>query len=261
MDNLQVFKNELFKVLVKLENGQTVFDVETIAKSLGLTTVAKSGNACVRWSRVNEYLKPFATSGENSYVVGKGDFISEPAVYKLAFKASNEVAEKFQDWLSIEVLPQIRQTGGYIPSSENDSDEDIMAKALLIANKKIEIKNKVIAQKDRQLMLQQPKVAFADAVSASHTSILVGDLAKILKQNGVDIGANRLFERLRKEGFLIKRKGTDYNMPTQKSMELGLFEVKETSIAHSDGHVSISKTPKVTGKAQLYFVNKFRGGN
>jgi anti-repressor protein len=108
-----------------------------------------------------------------------------------------------------------------------------------------------------QMKKQKPKVLFAEAVSVAHTSILVGDLAKLIKQNGVDIGAKRLFAWLRENGYLIKRKGTDYNMPTQYSMDLGLFEVKETSITHSDGHISISKTPKITGKGQIYFINKF----
>lgn len=120
--------------------------------------------------------------------------------------------------------------------------------------KALETANK---QKDKQLQEQHPKVIFAESVGASQTSILVGDLAKIIKQNGHDIGAKRLFVWLRDNGYLIKRKGTDYNMPTQKAMDLKLFEIKETSISHSDGHISISKTPKVTGKGQIYFVNKF----
>lgn len=102
-----------------------------------------------------------------------------------------------------------------------------------------------------------PKVLFADSVATSKTSILVGDLAKILKGNGLNLGANRLFETLRNEGFLIRRKGTDWNMPTQRSMELGLFEIKETAVSHSDGHITVNKTPKVTGKGQTYFVNRF----
>ncbi|WP_144781084.1 phage antirepressor KilAC domain-containing protein [Macrococcoides caseolyticum] len=131
-----------------------------------------------------------------------------------------------------------------------NSPEMIMKRALQIADKKI------IALEE-QIKLDKPKTIFADAVAASKTSILVGELAKLLKQNGVEIGQKRLFEYLRENGFLIKRKGTDYNMPTQYSMERGLFEIKETSITHSDGHVSISKTPKVTGKGQQYFINKF----
>lgn len=125
-----------------------------------------------------------------------------------------------------------------------------MAKALMVAQNKI-------LEKEKLLQDQLPKVLFADSVSVSKTSILVGELAKILKQNNREIGQNRLFEWLRKNGYLISRRGTDFNMPTQYSMELQLFEIKETAIQHSDGHVSINKTPKVTGKGQIYFVNKF----
>ena len=114
-----------------------------------------------------------------------------------------------------------------------------------------------ITEKDRQIEEMTPKATFADAVSASRTSILVGELAKLLKQNGVNTGQNRLFQRLRDEKYLISRRGNDYNMPTQKSMELGLFEIKETAITHSDGHTSVNKTVKVTGKGQQYFINKF----
>ncbi|WP_446897471.1 phage antirepressor KilAC domain-containing protein [Clostridium sp. LBM24168] len=139
-----------------------------------------------------------------------------------------------------------------------NSPEAVMARALKMADMKIlEYKNTVL-DLNNKLEQQEPKVLFADSVQASTTTILVGQLAKILKQNGIDIGQNRLFEWLRENGYLINRKGTDYNMPTQKSMDLGLFKVKETSIGHSDGHVTISSTPKVTGKGQLYFVNKFK---
>lgn len=124
------------------------------------------------------------------------------------------------------------------------------------AMKLLEERNDNLSQQNEVLV---PKGVFSDAVSASKTSILVGELAKILKQNGIEIGQNRLFEQLRKDGFLISRKGSDYNMPTQKAMELELFEIKETSITHSDGHISISKTAKVTGKGQVYFVNRFLG--
>lgn len=138
-----------------------------------------------------------------------------------------------------------------------NSPEMIMKRALEIANKQVENLKLENTEQKRLLKEQKPKVLFADAVSTSHTSILVGDLAKLIKQNGIDIGGRRLFEWLRINGYLIKRKGTDYNMPTQKSMNLGLFEVKETTISHSDGHVTTSRTPKVTGKGQQYFINKF----
>ncbi|HEL2513716.1 TPA: phage antirepressor KilAC domain-containing protein [Streptococcus suis] len=144
---------------------------------------------------------------------------------------------------------QVRQ---YFIQVEKDfnSPEKIMARALLLADKKVH-------QLESQIEADRPKVLFADAVSASHTSILVGDLAKLISQNGFKIGANRLFAWLRENGYLIKRKGSDWNMPTQKSMELGLFEIKETTITHADGYISISKTVKVTGKGQQYFINKF----
>lgn len=144
---------------------------------------------------------------------------------------------------------QVRQ---YFIQVEKDfnSPEKIMARALLLADKKVH-------QLEAQIEADKPKVLFAHAVSASHSSILVGDLAKLISQNGFKIGANRLFAWLRENGYLIKRKGSDWNMPTQKSMELGLFEIKETTITHADGHISISKTVKVTGKGQQYFINKF----
>lgn len=154
-----------------------------------------------------------------------------------------------------------KQARQYFIQIENEwnSPERVMARALKMADAKIiEFKNN-IQQLETKIQQDKPKVIFADAVSVSHTTILVGELAKLLRQNGVEIGQNRLFEWLRNNGYLIKRKGTDYNMPTQMSMELGLFEVKETSIARSDGSVSISKTSKVTGKGQQYFINKFIG--
>lgn len=135
-----------------------------------------------------------------------------------------------------------------------NSPEKVMARALRIADKRL----KMLEEK---VEADRPKVLFADSVAASKSSILVGEMAKLLKQNGVHTGQNRLFETLREKGYLIKRKGTDYNMPTQKAMELGLFEIKETVISHSDGHTSVNKTPKVTGKGQQYFVNMFLGGS
>ena len=147
-----------------------------------------------------------------------------------------------------------KQARQYFIQLENDwnSPEKVMARALQIANKKLQVLE-AKAEEDK------PKVLFADSVAASHTSILIFDLAKILKQNGVDIGGNRLFDWMRKNGYLVRRKGSDYNMPTQRSMEMGLFEVKETSVSHSDGHISVNKTPKVTGKGQQYFINAFLG--
>lgn len=146
---------------------------------------------------------------------------------------------------------QVRQ---YFIQVEKDfnSPEKIMARALLLADKKVH-------KLEAQIEADKPKVLFANAVSASQTSILVGDLAKLISQNGYKIGANRLFAWLRDNGYLIKRKGNSWNMPTQRAMEMKLFEIKETTITHADGHISISKTVKVTGKGQQYFINKFIG--
>ncbi|MDW5523635.1 phage antirepressor KilAC domain-containing protein [Carnobacterium maltaromaticum] len=246
MTNLQKFNCELFQLEVKSENGESLFNVESVARSLGFVET-KNEKEYVIWKRVNKYLEK-----NLSTPVSKNDFISEPMVYKLAFKANNEVAEKFQDWLAIDVLPSLRKNGMYATDELLDNPDLLIAAATKL---KEERALRLVAE--QQVTELKPKALFADAVATSHTSILVGELAKIIKQNGVDIGANRLFHWLRANGFLIKRKGTDWNMPTQKSMELGLFEVKETAINRSDGSVSVSKTAKVTGKGQQYFINKF----
>ncbi|MCJ0597705.1 phage antirepressor KilAC domain-containing protein [Enterococcus cecorum] len=176
---------------------------------------------------------------------------------------NNGAKRELQDYaLSVEMAKHIAMMSGtqkgyeirdYFIQVEQawNSPEMIMKRALEIANKKVE----QLKIENEQM---KPKALFADAVTASHTSILVGELAKILKQNGIDIGARRLFEWLRGHGYLIKRKGTDWNMPTQKAMDLGLFEIKETTVQRSDGGVKINKTPKVTGKGQVYFINKFQ---
>lgn len=145
-----------------------------------------------------------------------------------------------------------KQARQYFIQLEKDwnSPEKVMARALQIANKKLQVL-------EAQAEENRPKVLFADSVAASHTSILIFDLAKILKQNGVEIGGHRLFDWMRKNGYLVRRDGNDHNMPTQRSMEMGLFEVKETTVSHSDGHISVNKTPKVTGKGQQYFINLF----
>ena len=160
-------------------------------------------------------------------------------------------------WIFDEVLPSINKYGGYLTPQK-------IEEVLLNPDTIIRLATDLKAEREKRFALEvkvnemRPKEIFADAVSVSKTSILVGEMAKILKQNGIEMGQNRFFEWLRVKGFLVNRKGTDYNMPTQRSMELGLFEIKETSITHSDGHVTISKTPKITGKGQIYFVNKFK---
>ena len=178
--------------------------------------------------------------------------VSEAGVYKLVFTSRKAEAERFTDWIATDVIPSIRKHGVYAKDELLDNP-DLFITALQELKKEREQRK----QLETKVEQDKPKVLFADAVTASNTTILVGELAKLLKQNNIDVGQNRLFAWLRENGYLIRRNGTDYNMPTQYSMELGLFSVKETSITHSDGHITVSKTAKVTGKGQEYFINKF----
>lgn len=232
------------------QNDVAQLNLEDVARGLGFTTVATSGNECVRWSRVQKYLESFGFSQD----VGKDDFIPEPIFYLLAMKADNETARAFQHTIAYDVLPAIRRHGLYAVDQLLD-DPDLAIQAFTALK---EERAKVRAL-EAQAEADKPKVLFADAVAAAKTSILVGELAKLIKQNGIEIGQNRLFRWLRENGYLIRRKGTDFNMPTQRAMEQGLFEIKETVIAHADGHTSVNKTPKVTGKGQQYFVELFLG--
>lgn len=241
------------------ENGTVYLKLEAVARGLGFTTVAKSGNEVVRWNTVYGYLENLgvATScnGEN-YQEKCPDFIPENVFYRLAMKAKNETAEKFQALVADEIIPSIRKHGAYMTPDKLEEvllNPDMLIK--LATELKHEREQRIEAQ--AQVEAQKPKVLFADAVAASETSILIGDLAKILNQNGANIGQKRLFMWLRDNNYLIKQKGAIYNMPTQKSMDLKLFEIKETVITHADGHTTISKTPKVTGKGQQYFINQF----
>lgn len=186
------------------------------------------------------------------------NIVSEPGLYKLIMRSRKPEAKEFQRWVTHEVLPQIRKTGGYIPTSESDSDEDIMARAVLVAQKTIKQKNQQIAEQQRRIVELEPKARFADAVAASDDTCLIGELAKMLLQNGIPVGQNRLFRLLRAEGYLGKS-GSNRNMPTQRAMELGLFRIKETTVTHADGHTTVSRTPKVTGKGQRYFIDRYRG--
>lgn len=184
--------------------------------------------------------------------------ISEPGLYRLVMKSRKPEAKEFQRWVTHEVLPQIRRTGGYIPTSESESDEDIMARAVLVAQKTIKQKNQQIAEQQTRIVELEPKARFADAVAASDGTCLVGELAKMLRQNGMDIGQNRLFRLLQADGYLGKS-GSNRNVPTQRAMDLGLFRIKETTVTHADGHTTVSRTPKVTGKGQRYFIDRYWG--
>ena len=182
--------------------------------------------------------------------------ISEPGLYKLIMRSRKPEAKEFQRWVTHEVLPQIRKTGGYIPTTDMDDDMTILAKAVMIGQRTMETQKRRIAEQYEHIKALEPKARFADAVAASDGTCLIGELAKMLRQNGLNIGQNRLFEILRQDGYLGKT-GSNRNVPTQKAMDLGLFRIKETAITHSDGHVTINRTAKVTGKGQTYFISRY----
>lgn len=184
--------------------------------------------------------------------------ISEPGLYRLVMKSRKPETKEFQRWVTHEVLPQIRRTGGYIPATDADDDMTILAKAVMIGKRTMEQQQRKITEQQTRIVELEPKARFADAVAASDDTCLVGELAKMLLQNGIPVGQNRLFRLLRAEGYLGKS-GSNRNMPTQRAMELGLFRIKETTVTHADGHTTVSRTPKVTGKGQCYFIDRYRG--
>lgn len=254
-NNLQVFASKEFGTIRTVQrDGQPWFVGKDIAQALGYSDTSDALKKHVD-EEDKLLLKPGETptlkmSNYGAYI------INESGLYSLVLSSKLPSAKKFKRWVTSDVLPAIRKTGGYIPT-EGLSDAEIMARALLIAQKSIDEKNAQIEQQTQKIKSDAPKVLFAESVTASHTSILIFDLAKLIQQNGVEIGGNRLFQWMRDNGYLVKRKGTDYNMPTQKAMEMGLFEVKETAVTHSDGHTTVNRTPKVTGRGQVYFINKF----
>lgn len=250
---MTIFENSEFgTVRTVVVNDEPMFCLSDVCKALELTQPSKVKE------RLNEKgvntIPTLTARGTQNLL-----YINESNLYKTVFQSRKDNAEKFTDWVTTDVLPSIRKNGGYIAGQEKLSDEELLSKALMVAQKKISEKNELLAMQDSRIQEMRPKEIFADAVATSHTSILIGDLAKLLKQNGVDIGQKRLFAWMRDNGYLIKRQGSDWNMPTQRSMELGLFEVKESTTNNPDGSVRINKTTKVTGRGQQYFINKFLG--
>lgn len=247
MNELQVFKNQEFgSVRTLVINSEPWFVGKDVAEALGYKNT-KDALAKHVDSEDKEILKSQNATLEN--IPNRGvTVVNESGLYSLVLSSKLPSAKKFKRWVTSEVLPALRKTGQY--QVKELSGQELMAKALIEAQS-------VLAAKDKQIEEMKPKALFADAVATSHTSILVGELAKILKQNGIDMGQKRLFAWLREKGYLIKRQGTDYNMPTQKAMELGLFEIKEGSYVNGSGVNITTKTPKITGKGQQYFINKF----
>ncbi len=251
MINLKVFNNEEFGEIRTIEeNGNILFCGSDVAKALGYDQPHK---AIKQHCKEDEGM--FHTVIDSMGREQQAKFINEGNLYRLIVNSKLPSAEKFENWVFDEVLPSIRKTGGYV------SNEDMFINTYLpFADEQTKLLFKstleTVKTLNSKIEADKPKVLFADAVETAQTSILIGDLAKLIKQNGVDIGQKRLFNWLRENGYLIKN-GVSKNMPTQKSMELKLFEVKERTVNNPDGSVHITKTTKVTGKGQSYFINKF----
>lgn len=247
MNELQIFNNDEFgEIRTAVVNNEPMFCLIDICKALELS------NSRIVADRLDEDERRKLDLPRQ----GETWFVTESGLYAVILRSDKPNAKKFRKWVTSEVLPSIRKNGGYIAEQEILSDEELLSKALMVAQKKIEEKNQLIAMQDSRIQEMRPKEIFADAVSTSHTSILIGDLAKLICQNGYQIGQKRLFQWLRDNGYLVKN-GASRNMPQQRYVEQGLFEIKESNVQNPDGSVRITRTTKVTGKGQIYFTNKF----
>lgn len=241
MENIQVFEYRNNKVRTVDVDGEAWFVLKDVCAVLG---ISNNRMAADRLDDDEKGVSLIDTLGGKQEMV----IVNESGLYHVILRSDKPEAAPFRRWVTNDVLPTIRKTGSY--NAPQLTRSQLLATALIAAHEELE-------EKDKQIETMKPKALFADAVSASKKSILVGEMAKLLSQNGIDIGQNRLFDWMRKNGYLIKDpKRSDYNLPTQRSMEMGLFEIKETTIQHSD-HISINRTPKISGRDQVYFVNLF----
>lgn len=239
--NIVAFTFESHEVRTVVINGEPWFVLADLCKALDLT------NPSMVADRIDSDALSTTEVIDRMGRAQTARIVSEAGLYEVVFLSRKPEAKAFKRWMTHEVIPSIRKTGRYGVAELTRAD---LARMVLEAETEL-------TQAKAELEVAAPKALFADAVAASDGTILVGELAKILRGNGIEMGQNRLFAWLREWGYLIRRNGSDRNMPTQRSMEMGLFVIKETAITHSDGHVTISKTPKVTGKGQQYFVNAF----
>ena len=252
MNEIQIFSYNSIEVRTIQKDGEPWFVLKDVCQVLGMHN---SRMVADRLDADEKGVSQIDTLGGKQEMT----IISESGLYNVILRSDKPEAKPFRKWVTSEVLPTIRRHGMY-------ATPDTVEKMLADPDTTIKLLETIKQERAARMALEskaeadKPKVLFADAVSASHTSILVGDLAKLLRQNGVDIGQNRLFVWLRENGFLIKN-GERRNMPTQRSMEMCLFEVKETTISNPDGSIRITKTTKVTGKGQQYFLNLFLGDN
>lgn len=245
MSGIKIFDNPEFgAVRTSEQGGEILFCAKDVAVALGYKDPT---NAIKLHCKGVVKRHPLQTPGGTQEV----RFIGEPDVFRLIVSSKLPSAQRFEAWLYEEVLPAIRRGGAYVASVPDETPEQLIARALVAAKDALD-------RKDAEIAGMRPKVLFADAVSASSTSILIGDLVKLLKQNGYDTGQRRLFAQLREEGFLMKQ-GSSQNMPTQRAADLGLFEVKESTVQNPDGSVRVTKTTKVTGRGQVFFLNRYLG--
>lgn len=244
MNDIQTYTSDRFGSVRALAiDGEPWFVAKDVCNALDLS------NPSVAVSALDDDERAKFNLGRQ----GDTNIVSEAGFYKLVMRSRKPEAKAFQRWVTHEVLPAVRRDGAYVYSNGTEDDATLMARALLAAQRTIE-------RNARELEELRPKALFADAVAASDGTCLIGELAKMMRQNGVNIGQNRLFEWMRENGYLGKS-GSNRNVPTQRAMEMGLFRIKETAVTHSDGHVTINRTAKVMPKGQIYFMNKFLGGS
>lgn len=256
-NEIKVFSNEEFGSIRRVEiDGEYWLSGKDVAKALGYEN--QNRDIVRHVDEEDRRMLDGETQYQNGIELGQrgGWLINESGLYSLVLSSKLPTAKKFRRWVTSEVLPSIRKHGAYMT-------QETLEAAILNPDYLLKVATALKEETDKRKALEvkvqadAPKVLFADSVAASTSTVLIGELAKIMRQNGINMGEKRLFQWMRDNGYLVKRKGTDHNMPTQLSMEQGLFRVKETVISHSDGHTSISKTPKVTGKGQTFFLNKF----
>lgn len=243
MNEIQTFTSDQFGTVRALrgEDGEPMFVAKDVCAAL---EVKNSRDALARLDDDEKGVVLTDTPGGKQQMTT----VTEPGFYKLVMRSRKPEAKAFQRWVTHEVLPALRRDGGYMVARD-ETPEQTMARAVLLAQQTIDRQKSRIAE-------LEPKALFADAVAASDGTCLVGELAKMMRQNGVEVGQNRLFAMLREDGYL-GNVGQNRNVPTQRAMDLGLFRIKETAVTHSDGHVTLSRTPKVTGKGQRYFLERY----
>ena len=249
MNEIQIFKNNEFGEIRTVSiNDEPWFVASDICRALDIQNVTQAVQ------KLDDDERSMFNIGRQ----GNANCVNEYGLYSLVLASRKPEAKKFKRWVTHEVIPSIRKHGGYIAGQEKLSDDELLAKALLVARSKIAEKDRLLAEKQKHIELMKPKEVFADSVAASRQSILIGDLAKLICQNGYQIGQKRLFQWMRDKGYLMVQ-GSSYNRPKQKYVEQGLFEIKESTINNPDGSVRVTLTTKVSGKGQIFFINKFLG--